>query len=206
MFSDKKFNLPNKLIEASRLVMEEKELDSLYSKFNDYLEENYHVDQLTEEEIAFIFEEGFLDWLTGSKKPEEKQNSTPIKQPTQMKANDVEMGMAQKPDPIALSAARSSTPLVKDSKPIVGSGVTPGNVPTAARSTPASQAAPTGTEPPKPTAPVAPVTAKPPASAARPSAPQPQRRAPRPSSAPSGGSFSQYPSWAQKAFQGSGGA
>lgn len=67
MFYDKNFNLPKELIEASKKVMTQKsqidedyqlneEEEALFEAFEQYLEKNFHVDQLTEEEIDYLLE------------------------------------------------------------------------------------------------------------------------------------------------------
>jgi hypothetical protein len=72
MFAPKNFNLPNKLVEASRKIMEQKqetqetyelseEDEQLFEEFEAFLEENFYVDELTEEELNYLFDMYFAE-------------------------------------------------------------------------------------------------------------------------------------------------
>ena len=71
MFASKTFNLPQELIDASKKVIETKVVEeeyqltedeeTLFEAFEEYLEENYHVDQLTEEELEYLFDKFILE-------------------------------------------------------------------------------------------------------------------------------------------------
>ena len=68
MFAPKNFNLSEELINASRKVMEQKyqvveeetelneEEEALFEAFEEFLEENFYVDQLTEEEVEYLLD------------------------------------------------------------------------------------------------------------------------------------------------------
>lgn len=65
MYKDKNYGLPKDLLETVRSVVLENKIESEFKK---YLDENFHVEQLTEEEIQWIFENEFYNQLNEEEK------------------------------------------------------------------------------------------------------------------------------------------
>ena len=73
MFSDKNYGIPKDLIEAAKRVHEKQLMEyneevqfteeELAEAFAIFLEENFHVEMLTEEDLDYVFEEEFPQWL-----------------------------------------------------------------------------------------------------------------------------------------------
>ena len=132
MFAPKNFNLSEELINASRKVMEQKtevveeetelneEEEALFEAFEAFLEENFYVDQLTEEEVEylldmFINEEG-TDELTKaiSSQTKQKEEEPGADQPGKNYKKDIKAdereGFADSTDSIIASKLKQAVP------------------------------------------------------------------------------------------------
>ena len=132
MFASKTFNLPQELIDASKKVIETKVVveeeyqltedeETLFEAFEEYLEKNYLVDQLTEEELEYLFDKFILedgtDELTKALSAEYKKEAE--KTPVDKKAPDLPKtdigsmgppsGGGETPKPIISSPVSSAT-------------------------------------------------------------------------------------------------